>query len=63
VSGKPSQYDNLKIFIEEQELIRSLVKKSILPVFEVDISDNDIPHAVESIASWMESSGSLYMND
>jgi len=61
VSGNPSQYDNLDVFIEQQELMRRLVRKSLLPVLEVDISDNSIPAAVERIADWMESTGGLYM--
>ena len=61
VSGNPSQYDNLDVFIEQQELMRRLVRDSLLPVLEVDISDNDIPCAVERIADWMEATGGLYM--
>lgn len=61
VSGNPSQYDNLQLFVEEQKLIRRLAGESILPVFELDISDNDIEAAVEKIADWMESTGGLYM--
>ena len=61
VSGNPSQYDNLDVFIEQQELMRRLVRESMLPVLEVDISDNSIPAAVERIADWMESTGGLYM--
>ncbi len=61
VSGNPSQYDNLDVFIEQQELMRRLVRESLLPVLEVDISDNSIPAAVERIADWMESTGGLYM--
>ena len=61
VSGNPSQYDDLNLFIEEQELIRRLFDESLLPKLEVDISDNDIPAAVERIATWMESTGGLYM--
>ncbi len=61
VSGNPSQYDNLDVFIEQQELMRRLVRESLLPVLEVDISDNGIPAAVERIADWMESTGGLYM--
>jgi hypothetical protein len=63
VSGKPSQYDDLQIFIEEQELLRRLAGESILPCLELDISDNDIPRAVERIADWMESTGGLWMKD
>ena len=63
VSGKPSQYDDLQIFIEEQELLRRLAGESILPHLELDISDNNIPRAVERIADWMESTGGLWMKD
>jgi len=63
VSGKPSQYDDLNLFVEEQQLIRQLVAESSLPKLEVDISDNDIPRAVETIADWMEHTGALYMDN
>jgi hypothetical protein len=63
VSGNPSQYDNLDIFIEEQELLRRLVRESILPVLELDMSNNTIETATDHIADWMESTGGLYMND
>jgi hypothetical protein len=62
VSGKPDQYDDLSLFVREQELIRRLVGESLLPRLELDVSDNDIPRAVEKIADWMESSGGLYMD-
>jgi hypothetical protein len=61
VSGKPDQYNNLSVFIREQELIQRLAGQSRLPRLELDISDNDIPRAVESIADWMESSGGLHL--
>ena len=61
VSGNPSQYDNLNIFIEEQELMRRLVRESMLPVLELDMSNNTIETAADSIADWMESTGGLYM--
>jgi hypothetical protein len=61
VSGKPDQYNDLSVFIREQELMKRLVGESILPWLELDISDNDIPHAVEKIADWMESTGGLWM--
>ncbi len=62
VSGKPSQYDDLNVFIREQELMKRLVGESILPRLELDISDNDIPLAVEKIADWLEATGGLWMN-
>ncbi|MDP3831847.1 MAG: hypothetical protein Q8Q47_11285, partial [Ignavibacteriaceae bacterium] len=42
VSGNPVQYDNLEVFIKDQEVMKEMVRKSILPVCEIDISDNDI---------------------
>jgi hypothetical protein len=61
VSGKPDQYDDLSVFIREQELMQRLVSESLLPRLDLDISDNDIPGAVEKIADWMESTGGLWM--
>ena len=61
VSGKPDQYNDLSLFVREQELIQRLVGESLLPRLELDISDNDIPRAVEKIADWMESTGGLWM--
>ena len=61
VSGKPSQYDNLNIFLAEQELMKKLVSESRLQSLWLDVSDNNIPKAVEGIAGWMETTGGLYM--
>jgi hypothetical protein len=61
VSGKPSQYDDLNVFIQEQGLMKRLVSESRLPRLELDVSDNDIPRVVEAIADWMEATGGLMM--
>lgn len=61
VSGKPDQYNDLSVFVREQELMRRLVGESLLPRLDLDISDNNIPGAVEKIADWMESTGGLWM--
>lgn len=61
VSGKPDQYDDLGAFIEEQALMRRLVAGSLLPWTEIDISDNDVAHAADAIADWLEATGGLYM--
>lgn len=63
VSGNPSQYDDLQVFVEEQELMNELVSASMLQTMTIDISDNDIPRAVENIADWMEQTGGLYMKE
>jgi hypothetical protein len=61
VSGNPRQYDNLSAFIGEQDLFERMVRESKLPFLELDVSDNDIDHAVENIADWLESTGGLYL--
>ena len=63
VSGNPSQYDDINLFVDEQALIRKLFNESILPKIEIDISDNNIPAAVERVANWLEQTGGLYMPD
>ena len=60
VSGKPSQYDNLNAFVDEQERFRNLVGSSILPSREVDVSQNDISAAAGQIADWLEETGGLW---
>lgn len=61
VSGNPAQYDDLQRFVAEQELMRRLVSESILPVLDLDVSDNDVTAAADRIADWLEEKGGLYM--
>ncbi len=63
VSGNPGQYDNLQIFIEEQELFHRLVCDSILPKLTLDISDNNLTTATEKIADWMEETEGLWFSE
>jgi len=59
VLGILSQYYNLNPFLYEQELIA----KSMLPSLTLDISDNNIPAALEGAADGLEQTGGLYMPD
>jgi len=59
VSGNPSQYDDLSPFLAEQEAMRSVVARSLLPVLELDLSDDDVPAAAGRIADWLEATGGL----
>ncbi len=63
VSGKPSQYDDLQVFVHEQEVMQRFVSASQLEKFQLDISDDDVPKAVESIAGWLEATGGLHITD
>jgi len=62
VSGNPAQYDDLGAFVAEQALFDRLVGESTLPALHLDISDNDVPGAVERIADWLEATGGLYLS-
>jgi len=63
VSGKPSQYDDLQAFVREQEVMEHYVAASALATLRLDISDDDVPKAVESIADWLEATGGLYIQE
>lgn len=63
VSGKPSQYDDLQVFINEQAVMQRFVEQSGLTTLWVDISDDNVGGAVERIADWMEQTGGLSMQD
>ncbi len=62
VSGKPSQYDDLGIFVREQEDLRNRIRASRLPFLEVDVTDDNVPAAANRIADWLEDTGGLYIS-
>ena len=53
VSGKPSQYDDLSVFIDEQDEFRRRVNASQLPHTEIDVSDGDLARVCDEIVDWM----------
>lgn len=53
VSGNPGQYDDLDVFIRDQEVMRELVAASTLPTLTLDVSDDDVAGAVERVADWL----------
>lgn len=61
VSGKPSQYDDLDVFVREQEAFREAAARSILPVLELDMTPGDLDAACERIADWLGAIGRLGM--
>ena len=61
ISGKPSQYHDLDAFVREQENMKILIERSMLPSLAVDVSDNNVGGAVEKIADWLELTGGLFM--
>jgi hypothetical protein len=63
VSGNPAQYDDVRHFAEEQEMMGELIKQSVLPVLKLDISDNDVSGAADCIAAWLAQTGGLWAED
>ena len=59
VSGNPGQYDDLAPFVAEQDEMRFEAGRSLLPSFEVDVSDDDVGGAADRVASWLEATGGL----
>jgi hypothetical protein len=59
VSGNPGQYDDLTPFIAEQDEMRFEVGRSLLPSFELDVSDDDVAGAADQVANWLEATGGL----
>ena len=60
MSGKPEQYDDLGVFIGEQDLLPTLAARSWLPVLGLDMSDGDVAAAAVRVADWLESTGGLW---
>ncbi|MCK6546593.1 hypothetical protein L6R52_12155 [Myxococcota bacterium] len=60
VSGKPDQYDDLGVFVREQDVYRRFVEASLLPYVEVDMSEG-VAAAADRIADWLERTGRLYL--
>jgi len=60
VSGNPGQYDDLSVFVREQELFEQAADRCRLPVLRVDVSDGDRVRMCDEISDWLESCGGLY---
>ncbi|QDU72225.1 hypothetical protein [Mucisphaera calidilacus] len=60
VSGNPSQYDDLSVFVREQEAMKAVCRATRLPLLELDVSDDDVAGAAERVADWVIESGGLY---
>ena len=63
ISGNPSQYDDLSIFLREQEVVQEFVDQSLLPKLVVDVTDNRIDRVVKQVADWLEATGGLTAQD
>lgn len=60
ISGNPKQYDNLDIFIKEQEILNELLNKSLIPVFHLDVTHYSVDQLADNVAEYLEKSGGLF---
>lgn len=63
ISSNPAQYDNLALFVREQEVIQEYIDQSLLPKLVVNLTDNNLSRAADEIADWMEATGGLTAPD
>jgi hypothetical protein len=59
ISSNPSQYNDLTIFIREQEILQQLVEDSAIPKLLVDVTYRSLEQQIDYIASWLEATGGL----
>jgi hypothetical protein len=59
VSSNPSQYDDLSLFIREQEIVKTLVDNSKIPSLLVDVTERSIEERIDYIADWLEATQGL----
>ncbi|MFD4674818.1 hypothetical protein ACFWNN_34190 [Lentzea sp. NPDC058450] len=50
ISANPKQYVSLEPFVEEQQQLRALAAKSVLPVLEFDVTR----HGPDDVAAWLD---------
>ena len=59
ISSNPSQYDDLALFIREQETMQRLIANSKLPTLLLDVTEGTIEERMDYIADWLEETGGL----
>ncbi len=59
VSSNPSQYDDLTLFIREQETMQRLIANSKLPSLRLDVTEGTTEERMDYIADWLEETGGL----
>lgn len=63
ISSNPAQYEDLSIFLREQEVVQEFVDHSLLSKLVVDVTDNRIDRVVKQVADWLEATGGLTAQD
>ncbi|MEY2602821.1 MAG: hypothetical protein QOH31_579 [Verrucomicrobiota bacterium] len=59
ISSNPSQYDDLTIFIRDQQTIEKLIESSVIPKLVIDVTERSVEDQVGYIADWLAATGGL----
>jgi hypothetical protein len=59
ISSHPAQYDDLSIFLREQEVVQEFFDRSLLPKLVVDVTNNKLDRTVKQVSDWLEATGGL----
>jgi len=62
-SENPHRYDDLDVFIEEQEIIKSMVQASRMRSYTVNVSDGDVGRIAQEVLDWVKQIGAFYRCD
>ncbi|PWV81889.1 hypothetical protein SAMN05421630_106123 [Prauserella marina] len=54
VSGNPAQYDDLSVFVREQEDLLGAAIRGGLPVLELDVTDRGVEELADTVVDWYE---------
>jgi hypothetical protein len=63
ISSNPSQYEDLSIFLREQDVVQEFVDRSLLSKLVVDVTDNRLDRVVKQVADWLEATRGLTAED
>jgi hypothetical protein len=59
ISSNPAQYDDLGLFLREQEVLQELIDRSLLSKFVVDVTESTVEQNATRVADWLEATGGL----
>lgn len=52
ISGNPAQYDDLDVFVREQEQLVAAARASGLPVLELDVTGHSVAHLADTVVDF-----------
>ncbi len=62
VSANPSQYDDLDVFVREQEALRKAAARSALPVLELDVTNRSEAELADVVTDWYAARNLLHQD-